>query len=180
MSFRSSVRSFLFLSLLATSAVTAQAESQSWKNIGPIQSGDVSAYVDYQVSFSVPPGDVSGGGVPHGPSSYRYSANPLWINIHREGLSAEDNVFVQLISYEKSCYRGACRDTQALVERNLEFAEPGRFTGEMNDLLLSSQFNDGYAISSRSSNRQELVVWINGRLYQDPRGGNLQLNMPLR
>jgi hypothetical protein len=53
MSFRSSVRSFLFLSLLATSAVTAQAESQSWKNIGPIQSGDVSAYVDYQVSFSV-------------------------------------------------------------------------------------------------------------------------------
>lgn len=156
---------------------TGSALAQDWKNIGPIVSGDMHAFVDYQVQYSVPPGDVWNGGEPQGPASYQYDANPLWVNVVRRGLSAHDKVFVQIISYERSCYRGECQNVQVIVERDLAYAESGRFTGQMQPLNLAYQMNNGYALSNRQPYQQELVVWINGVLYKDPQGRNLRFNM---
>lgn len=158
---------------LAMASTTARAEENNngWKNIGPILSEDVSATIDFQVERDYQ-------ARPSGPASFKYTAKPLWVNVHRTGLSSQDHVFVQIISYETNCYRGNCyAGAQSIVERNLDFADAGHFTGEMGNLVLDSQINDGYALSSKTSQRQELVIWINGRLYKDPQGRNLQLNM---
>jgi hypothetical protein len=179
MAFSLARKIFTSLSLFATLVVAPCAQAEDWKNIGPITSGEMSAFVDFQVTHTVPSGDIWAGRTPQGPTSFEYTASPLWVNIRRDGLSSLDHVFVQIISYETSCYRGQCHDTQTLVERNLEFAESGRFTGEMNSLLLDYQLNNGYALSRRSAHRQELVVWINGHVYQGPHGENLRFSMTL-
>lgn len=163
---------------LAFSTVSASsASAQDWTNIGPIVSGDMSAFIDYQVQYSVPSGDVWQGQQPQGPASYKYEAAPLWVNVLSPELSPNDHVFVQIISFERSCYRGDCTNLQQIVERDLTFAETGRFTGQMSPLNLSYQLNDGYALSKRQSYQQELVVWINGVLYKDPQDHNLRFIM---
>jgi hypothetical protein len=151
-----------------------QDRHSEWRHVGPLQSDDVQALVDYQVRSSTPDGD---GGFTDGPASYHDEAAPLWVNIRRADLAPGDRVFVQLISYERSCYRGDCSTSQVLDQRDLEFAERGRFTGELAPLTLGYQLNDGYAITSRVQNAAELVIWINGRLYKGADGRNLQLGV---
>lgn len=154
------------------------ATSASWINLKPITSGDMTAQVDYQVKRSVPAGDVWGDATPLGPVSYRIEAAPLWVNIHRVGLTSGDKVFVQIIAYGESCYRGSCVATQDIVSQDLDFSEEGRFSGQLSDLTLDYQLNDGYALTRKKSVRHELVVWINGELYKDPHtGNNLQIDM---
>jgi hypothetical protein len=174
-----SLRSTLAIAFLGLTFSTGIFANE-WMNVGPIQSGDMRAFIDYQVKFSVPAGDVWNGRPPQGPASYQYDTSPLWVNVLRENLSATDRVFVQIISYERGCYRGDCSNLQQRIsERDLDFAEYGRFTGQMQPVNLSYQLNDGYALSHRRPYRYELVVWINGSLYKDPSGRNLQFNMPV-
>ena len=156
--------------------------SDEWRNIGPIVSDDMKAFVDYKISKSVPDGDICSQ-IPNadvcygGPVSYQKSTEPIWVNIHQSDLSPNDKVFVQIISYERSCYRGDCVNVQSISERDLDFAETGRFTGQMKPLTLDYYLNDSYAVSTKKSYKQEIVVWINGRLYKDSAGHNLRLNM---
>jgi hypothetical protein len=166
--------------LVTACGFSGVSAAQDWINVGPIESRDMSAFVDYQVQSSVPNGDVWGDGPAQGPESYQHEANPIWVNINRTNLTESDQVFVQIISYERSCYRGFCGSAQHIVERDLEFAENGRFTGQMQPLTLSYQLNDGYAVSSLQSYRTELVVWINGELYKGDDGRNLRFPMPVQ
>lgn len=176
---------FSGLSVLATSfaisaassfatMASAQSGQSEWRHAGPLLSGDVQALIDYQVHSSIPEGD---GGFTDGPISYHDEAAPLWVNVHRADLKLGDHVFVQVISYERDCYRGDCSDTQVLNQRDLDFAEGGRFTGELAPLTLGYQLNDGYAITSKIQYAAELVIWINGSLYKGADGRNLQLTM---
>jgi hypothetical protein len=159
---------------LVSTVARAEVNGNGWKNIGPILSDDVAAFVDFQIEKTNPGVNAWRGG----PASYQYSAKPLWVNVHRNDLSPNDKVFVQIISYEQRCYRGECfTGSQTIVERNLDFANAGHFTGELGSLTLDYQLNDGYAMSSKTSQRQELVIWINDRVYKDPQGHNLQFNM---
>lgn len=158
----------------ASNLAMAQSSQGEWLHVGPLQSNDVQALVDYQVRSSTPAADS---GYTDGPISYQDEAAPLWVNIRRADLNAGDHVFVQLISYVRSCYRGDCSNHQVLLQRDLEFAEAGRFTGELAPLTLAYQLNDGYAITSRIQYAAELVIWINGRLYKGADGRNLRLAM---
>jgi len=157
------------------SGVVAQAEE--WKSSGPVASGDMTALVDYQVKRSIPAGDVWKGRTPQGPSSFESLADPLWVNVRRDGLSTGDRVFVQIISYEQYCNRGQCYEQQKIVEKDLQFAEPGRFSVQMEPLRLNYQLNDGYALTRATPHSHDIVVWINGRLYKDAQGRNLQIKM---
>ena len=156
------------------SMATAEGASR-WLHVGPVVSGDVQAFIDYQMRSSVPAGD---GGFSDGPLSFQDEAAPLWINIHRDDLKASDHVFVQLVSYVRDCYRGDCSTSQVLDQKDLNFAEAGRFTGELAPLTLSYELNDGYALTSKAQYAAELVIWINGALYKGADGRNLQLEMP--
>ena len=171
------IRKAYFGLAVALVSIAGIANAEGWKNVGPIVSGDIRAFVDYQIQSSIPAGDIWNGGPANGPASYQYDANPLWVNVLRSGLSANDRAFVQVISYEQSCYRGECSDVQRIVERDLTYAESGRFTGQMQRVTLDYQLNDGYALSSRRPFQQELVVWINGALYKDASGHNLRFVM---
>lgn len=153
------------------------SQGSDWKNVGPIASGDMEAFVDYQVQSSIPARDIWHGSMPMGPSSYKNEAKPLWVNVLKKGLSKADRVHVQIINYQQRCYRGECSNMQQISERDLYFAESGRFTGELSPLTLSYQLNDGYALTRYQAYAQELVVWINGNLYKGLDGHNLRLNM---
>jgi hypothetical protein len=170
----------LLLSFAIAVSASARANASEWINIGPIVSGDVRAFVDYQVEHSVPPGDIWQGQPPQGPASFRIAANPLWVNVLRSGLSRSDHVLIQLISYDYSCYRGECSNVQRISETAMAYAEAGRFTVQLPALTLNYQLNDGYALTRRRAVRHELVIWINGVLYKDTNGRNLSLTMPER
>ncbi len=86
-------------------------------------------------------------------------------------------MFVQVISYERDCYRGECSNTQVINQRDLEFAEGGRFSGKLAPLTLAYQLNDGYAITTKSQYAAALVIWISGSVYKGADGRNLQLTM---
>lgn len=159
-------KSSLISGILALMSAT-QTYAANWINVGPIRSGDVTAFVDYQLKSSVPAGDVWHGGTPQGPSSYNNEADPLWVNIQRANLGPSDRVFVQIITYGKYCYRGDCGDKQQISERHLQYAQLGRFSGQMQPVTLGYQLNDGYALSNFQPSRYELVIWINGALYKD-------------
>lgn len=160
-------------STLATIA-SAQNGDDEWRHSEPLLSSDVQALLDYQVRWSTP---VGAGGFSDGPASFHRKAAPLWINILRADLKPDDHVFVQLISYERSCYRGECTNTQVLNQRDLDFAEDGRFTGELAPVTLRYQLNDGYAITSKTQYAAELVIWINGSLYKGADGRNLPVTL---
>lgn len=163
--------------VLVVSTLGSVAQAGEWRDIGPIQSGDVNAFVSYQVTTTVPAGDIWNGGAPMGPESYKEDASPLWVNVRRPNLSVGDHVFVQIISYLRQCYRGDCFNTQSISQRDLEYAENGRFTGQMQSVELTFQLNDGYALSNRKVYATELVIWINGVLYKDAAGHNLRFDM---
>lgn len=167
----------IFALVVAIHLGAATAVAEEWKNVGPISSGEMQAFVSYQVQTSIPDGDIWHGGTPMGPASYRNEAVPLWVNILAPALNASDRVFVQIISFEHTCYDGLCNETESISERSLEFASSGRFTGEMRPLTLAYQLNDGAAISKIEQYACDIVVWINGKLYKGLDGNNLHFSM---
>jgi len=170
---------FIARTTLAFLSIPAFASESQWFNIGPIKSDDMKAFVDYQIESTVPGRDEWKGKAPQGPSSFETLANPIWVNIHRNGLSASDKVFVQLITYGRSCFRGDCANIERISKRYLDFAESGRFTGRMHPVTLDFQLNDSYALSTFRPFKYEIVVWINDKLYKGYDNRNLRLPLPV-
>lgn len=167
-------------SLLVTASLvvlSTQGFSSDWMNVGPIKSGDVSAYVDYQIENETILNDVWQGGPAQGPESFHIKAKPIWVNILRDSLRADDRVFVQIIQYAKKSYRFDGQNVQKIIEMDLEYAEQGRFTGNLGVLTLDYQFNDGYALSRYEPTKHEIVIWVNGVLYKDSNGQNLGISL---
>lgn len=148
-------------------------------NVGPIKSGDVSAYVDFQIEDEAIQNDVWQGGPAQGPESFHVKAKPIWVNILRENLGANDKVFVQIIQYAKRSYRTNGQNVQNIIEMDLQYAEQGRFTGNLGTLTLGYQFNDGYALSRYEPTKHEIVIWVNGTLYKNSQGNNLELSLKI-
>jgi hypothetical protein len=168
------MKKFLLATVVILCGTQSFAEGSGWNHIGPLYTNGVTAFVDFQLQSETLPGGLQDGG----PSSFQVTAAPLWINVQRPGLSASDRVHIVLINYVQSRYRGEYgASTQEVYEQDLVFSENGHFTGQVDrSPLISYQYNDGYAVSSRET-KQELAIWINGTLYKDPSGQNFQFDM---
>lgn len=163
----------MVLVFVAIFGSSARAES-TWHHVPPIHSDDVTALVDFQKQTTIPRGGITEGG----PSSYSVSANPVWVNIRRADLSPQDRVHIMVINYAQTRYRGEMRGTShEIFEQDLNYVEPGHFAGQLPSFQVAYQYNNGYALTTLYYT-QELIVWINGRIYKDPgTGRNLRFNL---
>ncbi len=140
-----------------------------WFNLAPLYGADMVINVDYLLTGCSERR-------PQGPfSDSIYVAEPLWINLLSNQLQKSDVVEIVFLEYGRVCswYRGnySCGPEVEKVHRlPLSYDEPGRFSGKLSSLELSFAKVYSEGVYSRRY-RQEMAVFINGRVYKEPASG---------
>ncbi len=154
------------LALSSSLSVLPAVADDSWHHRVMRSDEGVQISIDYQIRQSSQTGCLQ--------CQIPILAAPLWINVKGHDLDEQDQVRVVLINQYYNPYSAGGPIREGEYIQDMVFAEPGRFTAQLQDLaIFSSGFQGAWYFE------QEVAVVINGSWLTDSASGSHNFKISL-